>query len=186
MATTSPTTVTVHPTTNYPGVSSDSTGTPTSSTTMSGKPAMSGTVSTTHVQHNTTTSSTSTATNRPTTVMTNIPTTTLAPTTQNSVRATTSGSQILNPLPDLIFHVAVECIPGYVTVVIRRGVLHNHYIQESSLYLGKTECHLSGGNLSHVWLTTSWEKCGTKLVHVSPPVSLNFLNCVYVVCYMIS
>ncbi len=166
MATTSPTTVTVHPTTNYPGV--DSTGT-TSSTSMSGKP-MSGTVSTTHVQHNTTTSSTSTATNRPTTVMTNIPTTTLAPTTQNSV-----GSQILNPPPDLIFHVAVKCIPGNVTVVIMRGVLLNNHIQESSLYLGKPECRLSGGNSSHVWLTTSWEKCGTKLAHVSPPVSLNSL-----------
>lgn len=186
MATTSPTTVTVHLTTNYPGVSSDSTGTTTSSTTMSGNPTMSGTVSTTHVQHNTTTSSTSTATNGPTTVTTNIPTTTLAPTTQNSVRTATSGSQILNTPPDLSFHVAVECIPGYVIVIIRRGVLLNHYIQESSLYLGKPECGLSGGNASHVWLTTSWEKCGTKLAHVRPPVSLNSVNCVYVVCCMIT
>ncbi|XP_058646209.1 uromodulin-like 1 [Onychostoma macrolepis] len=153
------------PTTNYPGVSSDSTGTTTSSTTMSGNPTMSSTVSTTHVQHNTTTSSASTATNGPTTATTKIPTTTLAPTTQNSVRTTTPDSQISSTPPDLIFHVAVECIPWYVTVVIRRGVLHNHYIQESSLYLGKAECGLSGGNASHVWLTTSWENCGTTLVH---------------------
>ncbi|KAF4108061.1 hypothetical protein G5714_010820 [Onychostoma macrolepis] len=143
----------------------DSTGTTTSSTTMSGNPTMSSTVSTTHVQHNTTTSSASTATNGPTTATTKIPTTTLAPTTQNSVRTTTPDSQISSTPPDLIFHVAVECIPWYVTVVIRRGVLHNHYIQESSLYLGKAECGLSGGNASHVWLTTSWENCGTTLVH---------------------
>uniref|UniRef100_A0A671LES0 ZP domain-containing protein n=1 Tax=Sinocyclocheilus anshuiensis TaxID=1608454 RepID=A0A671LES0_9TELE len=163
MATASPTTVTVHPTTNYPGEPSDSTGTTTSSTTMFGNPTMSSTVSTTHVQHNTTTSSTSTATNRPTTVTTNIPTTILAPTTQNSVRTTTSAYRTSNNPPHLISYVAVECIPGYVTVVIKRDVLHNHYIQESSLYLGKPECGLSGGNASHVWLTTSWVKCGTKL-----------------------
>uniref|UniRef100_A0A673MBA4 ZP domain-containing protein n=1 Tax=Sinocyclocheilus rhinocerous TaxID=307959 RepID=A0A673MBA4_9TELE len=167
MATASPTTVIVHPTTNYPGEPSDSTGTTTSSTTMFGNTTMSSTVSTTHVQHNTTTSSTSTATNRPTTVTTNIPTTTLAPTTQNSVRTTSSAYRTSNNPPHLISYVAVECIPGYVTVVIKRDVLHNHYIQESSLYLGKPECGLSGGNASHVWLTTSWAKCGTKLANVS-------------------
>ncbi|XP_016133722.1 uromodulin-like 1 [Sinocyclocheilus grahami] len=161
----SPTIVTVHPTTNYPEEPSDSTGTTTSSTTMFGNPTMSSTASSTHVQHNTTTSSTSTATNRPTTVTTNIPTTTLAPTTQNSVRTTTSAYRTSNNPPHLISYVAVECIPGYVTVVIKRDVLHNHYIQESSLYLGKPECGLSGGNASHVWLSTSWAKCGTKLAH---------------------
>ncbi|XP_026128824.1 uromodulin-like 1 [Carassius auratus] len=158
----SPTTVTVHPTTNYPG---DSTGTTTSSTTMFGNPSMSSTVSTTHVQHNTTMSSTSTATNGPTTVMTNIPATTLAPMTQNSVKTTTSGYQRPNNPSHLISNVTVQCIPGYVTVVIRQDVLHNHYIQESSLYLGKPECGLSGVNASHVWLTTSWEMCGTKVTH---------------------
>ncbi|XP_052422908.1 uromodulin-like 1 [Carassius gibelio] len=158
----SPTTVTVHPTTNYPG---DSTGTTTSSTTMFGNPSMSSTVSTIHVQHNTTMSSTSTATNGPTTVMTNIPATTLAPMTQNSVKTTTSGYQRPNNPSHLISNVTVQCIPGYVTVVIRQDVLHNNYIQESSLYLGKPECGLSGVNASHVWLTTSWEMCGTKVTH---------------------
>uniref|UniRef100_A0A8C1GRV3 Uromodulin-like 1 n=1 Tax=Cyprinus carpio TaxID=7962 RepID=A0A8C1GRV3_CYPCA len=161
----SPTTVTIHPTTNYPGEPSDSMGTTTSSTTMFGNQTMSSTASTTHLQHNTTTSSTSTATNEPTTVTTNSPTTTLAPTTQNSVKTTTSSHQRSNNPPHLISSVAVECIPGYVTIVLRQDVLHNHYIQENSLYLGKPECGLSGGNTSHVWLTTSWENCDTKLTH---------------------
>lgn len=186
MATASPTTVTIHPTTNYPGEPSDSMGTTTSSTTMFGNQTMSSTASTTHLQHNTTTSSTSTATNEPTTVTTNSPTTTLAPTTQNSVKTTTSSHQRSNNPPHLISSVAVECIPGYVTIVLRQDVLHNHYIQENSLYLGKPECGLSGGNTSHVWLTTSWENCDTKLTHVSPPLSSNSVNYVYVVCCMIT
>ncbi|XP_043105776.1 uromodulin-like 1 [Puntigrus tetrazona] len=154
----------IHPTTNHPGVPSDSTG-PTSSTTIFGNSTMSSTVSTTHVQHNTTTFSTSTAANGPRTVMPNAPTTTLSPMKQNSLKTTTFGYQTLNSPPHFLPYVAVECIPGFLTVVVRRDFLHNYNIQESSLYLGTPECGLSRENATHVWLTTSWDTCGTKLAH---------------------
>ncbi|KAL0182775.1 hypothetical protein M9458_022150, partial [Cirrhinus mrigala] len=161
MATALSTTQSIHPTTNYPGVSSDSMATTTSSIT---NPSMSSTVSTTHVKSNTTTtvSSTSTATNGLRTVLISTPTMTLTPTTQNSVRTATRAS---NTTGHLISYVSVECSPGYVTVNIRRDVLKDNNIPESSLYLGKPDCGLSGADNTHVWLTTSWKMCGTTFAN---------------------
>ncbi|RXN27574.1 uromodulin-like 1 [Labeo rohita] len=55
--------------------------------------------------------------------------------------------------------------PGYVTVNIRRDVLKDNNIPESSLYLGKPDCGLSGADNTYVWLTTSWKMCGTTFAN---------------------
>lgn len=162
------TTSTVNPTTNYPGVSSNSTATSTTTSsitiTMIGNSSMSSTVSTTHVQNNTKTTGSWT--------LANIPTTVLATITQSTVRATTSSQHIIGHLTS---YLTAECSPGYISVVIKRVVLQLNNINESALFLGKAECRLSGINASHVWLTTAWDKCGTTLEHVSPPISFNFI-----------
>lgn len=169
----------IHPTTNYPGVSSGSTATATTTSSIT-NPSISSTVSTTHVKSNSTTtvSSISTATNGRTTVPISTPTMTLTPTTQNSVRTATRAS---NTTGHLISYVSVECSPGYVTVNIRRDVLKDNNIPESSLYLGKPDCGLSGADNTYVWLTTSWKMCGTTFANVSPSLSLNSINNAYVV-----
>ncbi|RXN04379.1 uromodulin-like 1 [Labeo rohita] len=153
----------IHPTTNYPGVSSGSTATATTTSSIT-NPSISSTVSTTHVKSNSTTtvSSISTATNGRTTVPISTPTMTLTPTTQNSVRTATRAS---NTTGHLISYVSVECSPGYVTVNIRRDVLKDNNIPESSLYLGKPDCGLSGADNTYVWLTTSWKMCGTTFAN---------------------
>ncbi|XP_051763823.1 uromodulin-like 1 isoform X1 [Ctenopharyngodon idella] len=160
------TTSTVNPTTNYPGVSSNSTATSTTTSsitiTMIGNPSMSSTVSTAHVQSNTKTTESST--------LANIPTTILAPITQDTVRITTFSQQIIGHLTS---YVTVECSLGYISVVIRRVILQVNNINESALFLGKPECRLSGINASHVWLTTAWDKCGTTLEHNSTHNSFN-------------
>lgn len=162
------TTSTINPTTNYPGDSSNFTATSTTTSsitiTMIGNPSMSSTVSTSHVQSNTKTTKSSTSAN--------IPTTLLAPVAQDAVRTTTFSQHIIGHLTS---YVTVECSPGYISVVIRRVVLQVNSINESALFLGKPECRLSGINASHVWLTTAWDKCGTTLEHVSPPISFNFI-----------
>ncbi|XP_067255339.1 uromodulin-like 1 [Chanodichthys erythropterus] len=160
------TTSTVNPTTNYPGVSSNSTATSTTTSsitiTMIGNPSMSSTVSTAHVQSNNKTTESST--------LANIPTTILAPITQDTVRITSFSQHIIGHLTS---YVTVECSPGYISVVIRRDVLQFNSINESALFLGKPECRLSGINASHVWLTTAWDKCGTTLEHNNTHNSFN-------------
>ncbi|XP_056127525.1 uromodulin-like 1 [Rhinichthys klamathensis goyatoka] len=161
----SPNATTINPTKNYPGVSSNSTGTDTTTSitkTTFGNPSMYSTVSTTHVQNitKTTVSSTSTTT-RLTTMPANITTTILTPMTSH----TTAGP--------LIAYVAVECSPGYISVFIRRHIFMAYSILETALYLGKPECVLNGRNESHVWVTTAWDKCGIKLVHNSTHNSFN-------------
>ncbi|KAK2871043.1 hypothetical protein Q8A67_023570 [Cirrhinus molitorella] len=167
----SPTTRSIYPTTNYSGVSLDSTATATTTSPIT-NPSMSSTVSTTHVKTSTTTtvSSTFTATNGLTTVPTNILATTLTPAAQNFVGTTTQASI---SIAHLISYLSVECSPQYVTVFIKRIILQSNDIPESSLYLSKPECGPSGINDTYVWLTTFWKTCGTTFAHNS---THNFAN----------
>ncbi|XP_077098464.1 uromodulin-like 1 [Siphateles boraxobius] len=154
---------TVYPTSNYPGVSSNSTATDTTTSitkTTFGNLSMSSTVSTAHDQsiNKTTVSSTST-TNRLSTMPANITTTIL-----------TTMTSSIGPL---ISYVAVECSPGYISVFIWRHIFIAYSIPESALYLGKPECVLNGRNGSHVWVTTAWDKCGVTLKNNSTHNSFN-------------
>ncbi|XDV54372.1 hypothetical protein PO909_022673, partial [Leuciscus waleckii] len=160
----SPNATTVNPTTNYPGVSSNSTVTDTTTyitKTTLGNLSMSSTMSTAHVQSTTkTTVSSTSTTNRLTTMPANITTTILAHITPNI--------QI-----HLISNVAVECSLGYISVFIRRDVFVTYNIPVIALYLGKPECVLNERNGSHAWVTTAWDKCGITLQHNSTHNSFN-------------
>ena len=163
----SPNATTVNPTTNYPGVSSNSTVTDTTTSitkTTFGNLSMSSTMSTAHVQSTTkTTVSSTSTTNRLTAMPANITTTILAHMTSNI-----QGH--------FISYVAVECSLGYISVFIRRDIFTAYNIPEMALYIGKPECVLNERNGSHAWVTTAWDKCGITLEHVSPPVSFNSIH----------
>ncbi|KAK6317151.1 hypothetical protein J4Q44_G00125510 [Coregonus suidteri] len=119
----------------------------------------------------------STATPIPLTTMTPVPTTTTtdvptAMTTNVTSGLITTSLQPMTPTSPAILvsdtrGISVECRASYITVTVVRDFLGARHIGDSSLYLGRQECGMNGGNSSHVQLTVAWDQCNTQLLYNS-------------------
>ncbi|CAB1316443.1 unnamed protein product, partial [Coregonus sp. 'balchen'] len=119
----------------------------------------------------------STATPIPLTTMTPVPTKTTtdvptAMTTNVTSGLITTSLQPMTPTSPAILvsdtrGISVECRASYITVTVVRDFLGARHIGDSSLYLGRQECGMNGGNSSHVQLTVAWDQCNTQLLYNS-------------------
>ncbi|CAB1352535.1 unnamed protein product [Coregonus sp. 'balchen'] len=100
-----------------------------------------------------------------TSTTTEVPTTTTSGLIKTSLQPETPTS--LAPLVSYTEAISVECRPSAITVTVARDFLWAGHIGDSSLFLGRQECGVNGGNSSHVQLTVAWDECNTQLLHHS-------------------
>lgn len=105
------------------------------------------------------------STKTPVTITAPVPTKMTSGLMKTSLQPETPTS--LAPLVSYTEAISVECRASAITVTVARDFLWSGHIGDSSLFLGRQECGVNGGNSSHVQLTVAWDECNTQLLYNS-------------------